>query len=599
MDQLDGVTFFRAASLDSIEGLPPRRIPLMDTIRDRIGNPRLSTFGHLTPTARNFNEAQRVKLAMPPSDLTRMDSGSNVGGLERKSLTSGPIIISANGNALTDIDSSRTTPVPLIARPRPARTRPRPDSKARVTLHYDGLCAPTLVMRFSMLEMPSPETVFANLEDISPSNPSPPSHVESIRRGVVKRRPMSAHVQSIPNPFDDPDIRSLRPLRRASTQILRKRDGSVATTGTFDPMAEVRALANKFPSPPDHTFGRTGADVAPKPAQHKHEEDERTYRLNRSSSGNSKHSSMRSNSVRRKPVPGTLPGLMAQSFTYPMPPPAQPSSTLRPSTEDQHEAQIRQQLRKNWMPKAAVPSPKNSASTSDSIGAHTMGTSVAPSTPRTAVSFHNVINSAYDSAYAVSVAEDRPMGRLADRVIEMEAYLDGEKEKRVLTPVPAAPGMLGDRQVWERELELAVSPGVIAHRRPQANMNKEYPWVQNEDPVMGANADLEAAWKTATMTARTHHGVEHAGGEDHTVGKIKSLNSVTTRRQPVVRPVVHSVLSIAVEEDEGSATDQGAFVDSHADPYAPVVPAGLRAKAVPEEPDPPLDRWEPSSHTRR
>ena len=604
MDQQDGFTLFRAASLDSIEGLPPRRIPLMDSVLGRVSSLPLSTFGRQSPTAHNPQDATKGKPTLPLFKLAKVDSHASAGGHEEKrSSTPEPIVVSVDDDVLTDF-------IP-IARPRPARVHPQPGDRARVTLHYDGLRAPTLVLRFSALHIPSPGTVLAALKGVTPTNTEPPSPVESVKKDIVKRRAMSAYAQSIPNPFDDADTQSLRPLplRRASTQVRKRRDqGSVATVATmgFDPIAEVRALANKFPIPPD------GSDGTPKPeqgSQSEHEEGEHSSDLNRSSSGHSKQSSTRTNSTRRKPAPIPSPGLVPRSVSIPTPLLAQPPSMPGTSMEDQRKAQILQKSRKNWTP-SDVPlntgfalRPKNSVAVSVSTAAQTMGTSMAPSTPHTGMSFRDAIDSVYDPEYVVPLSEDRPMGRLADRAIEMEAYLDKEKEKRGITPpttVTATPRTLEARKIWGEERDETQSVGAVAHRRPQGNVNTEYPWAQREDPVTGANADLEAAWKTATTTARTHNGVEHAGGEDHTVGQVKSLVRVTTRRQPVVRPVVHSVLSISVEEHEESVGDEISIGDqwSFVDPYASVIPAGMRAAPVPEEPDSPLDRWEPSPYIR-
>lgn len=614
MDVLDGFTLFRAASLDSIEGLPPRRIPLMDSVRDRVNNPPLTTFGRQSPTPRNLQDVTKVKPALPPSNLGKIDSRRSAGDYEdKRSITSMPIIVSGDGDVLTDL-------IP-IARPRPARVQPQPDEQARVTLHYDGLRAPTLALRFSALHIPSPGSVLAALKDATPTETESLSPVESITvegttvESFVRRRAMSAYAQPIPNPFDDADTQSLLPLRlrRASTQVRRRVDqGSVATVG-FDPIADVRALATKFPSPPDDSVGHAGENVTLRPeqgSQSGHDEGGHRPDLDRSSSGNSKQSSRRSNSARRKPAPMASPGLLAQSATSTTALPTRPPSIPRASIGDQRMSQSRQRSRKNWTPNDVPPSTgaarraKNSiAGNSVSTVAQTTGTSMAPSTPPTGMSFRDAIDSVYDPEYAMPMSDDLPLGRLEDRPLEMEAYLDMEKERKsAVRPNSggATPRAVKDRNIWVQEQDSTVlSPGVVAHRRPQGNVNTEYPWAQKEDPVMGADVDLEAAWKTATTTARTHDGVGHAG-EDHTVGQVKSLNRVTTRRQPVVRPVVHSVLSISLEEqsesvgDEISIGDQWSFVD----PYASVVPAGTQGMSVPEEPDSPVDRWEPNPYIR-
>ena len=612
MDVLDGFTLFRAASLDSIEGLPPRRIPLMDSVRN---GPPL-TFGRQSPTARNLQDATKVKPALPPSNLGKIDSRRSAGDNEdKRSITSMPIIVSADGDVLTDL-----IPIP---RPRPARVQPQPDEQARVTLHYDGLRAPTLALRFSALHIPSPGSVLAALKDTTPTETETESlsPVESVTvegttvESFVKRRAMSAYAQPIPNPFDDADTQSLQPLRlrRASTQVRRRPDqGSVATVG-FDPIADVRALATKFPTPPDDSVGHAGENVTLRPeqgSQSGHDEGGHRPDLNRSSSGNSKQSSRRSNSTRRKPAPMASPGLLAQSATSTTPLPTRPPSTPRVSIGDQRTAQSRRRSRKNWTQNDFPPSTgaarraKNSiAGNSVSTAAQTMGTSMAPSTPHTGMSFRDAIDSVYDPEYAMPLSDDLPFEQLEDRPLEMEAYLDMEKERRgVARPNSGGitPREVKDQRIWVQEQDSTVmSPGVIAHRRPQGNVNTEYPWAQKEDPVMGADVDLEAAWKTATTTARTHNGVGRAG-EDHTVGQVKSLNRVTSRRQPIVRPVVHSVLSVSLEEqsesvgDEISTGDQWSFVD----PYASVVPAGMQGRSVPEEPDSPVDRWEPNPYIR-
>ena len=616
MDQLDGFTLFRAASLDSIEGLPPRRIPLMDSVRDRVNSPPLPTFvGRQSPTARNLQETTKVKPALPHSKLGKMDPRRSAGDHEDKR-SSMPIIVSTDGDILTDF-------VP-IARPRPVRVQLQSNEQARVTLHYDGLRAPTLVLRFSALQIPSPGTVLAGLKNVTPTDTEPASPLESVtaesntvegvRKDVFKRRVMSAYAQPIPNPFDDADTQSLQPLRRrrADTQVQRRVDqGSVATVG-FDPIADVRALANKFPSPPDDSVGHTGENVTPKPeqwSQSGHDEDGQSPGLDRSSSGHSKQSSRRSNSARRKPAPMVSPALVSQSVISPTPLPTRPPPIPRTSIEDQRTTQSRQRSRIHWTSNDVPPSTgaalraKNSYAGNSISTAQTMGTSMAPSTSPTGMSFRDAIDSVYDPEYSVAISEDRPMGRLADRTLEMEAYLDMEKERKGVTPPSsdvATPRAVKGRRNWEQTQEQIVpSPGVVARRRPQGNVNTEFPWAQKEDPVMGANVDLEAAWKTATTTARTHDEVGHAGG-DHTVGLVKSLSRVTSRRQPVVRPVAHSVLSISVEEQEESVGDDISIGDqwSFVDPYASVVPAGIRGVSVPEEPDSPVDRWEPNPHIR-
>lgn len=613
MDQLDGFTLFRAASLDSIEGLPPRRIPLMDSVRDRVKSPPLPTFGRQSPTARNLQDT-KMKPALPPSNLRKIDSRRGEDDHEdKKSITSMPIIVSADGDVLTDF-------IP-IARPRQARVHPQSDEQTRVTLHYDGLRAPTLVLRFSALHMPSPGTMLASLKNATPTDTEPPTPiesvtvesttVESVKKDVIKRRAISAYAQPIPNPFDDADTQSLRPLRlrRASTQVRKRADRSPVATVGFDPIADVRALANKFPSPPDDSVGHTEENVTLKTeqwSQSGHDEGGRSPGLDRSSSGNSKQSSRRSNSTRRKPPPMVSPALVAQSVTSPTPLPTRPPPIPRTSIEDQRTAQSRQRSRMNWTPNDVPPSTgaalrtKNSYASNSISTARTMGTSMAPSTSPTGMSFRDAIDSVYDPEYAVAMSEDQPMG---GRTLEMEAYLDLEKERRGVAPPNsdvATPRAVKDRQNWERtQDQIVTSPSVVARRRPQGNVNTEFPWAQKEDPVMGANVDLEAAWQTATTTARTHDEVGHAGG-DHTVGQVKSMSRVTSRRQPVVRPVIHSVLSISVEEQEESVGDDISIGDqwSFVDPYASVVPAGMRGMSVPEEPDSPVDRWEPNPYIR-
>jgi hypothetical protein len=229
---------------------------------------------------------------------------------------------------------------------------------------------------------------------------------------------------------------------------------------------------------------------------------------------------------------------------------------------------------------------------------------MAPSTSPTGMSFRDAIDSVYDPEYAAPLSDGQPLGRLEDRPLEMETYLGMEKERKGVASSNSGdttPKAVKDRKMWEQEQDPTVlSPSLVAYRRPQGSINTEYPWVKKEDPVMGANVDLEAAWKTATTTARTHDGVGQAGGEDHTVGQVKSLNRVTSRRQPVVRPVTHSVLSVSLEEQEESAGDETSIGDqwSFVDPYASVVPTGMRGPSVPDEPDSPVDRWAPNPYIR-
>jgi hypothetical protein len=123
---------FRVASIDSIEGLPPRRIPVNPAaFRNLIGAPMAETFVKMSPTATTFHTRKNVPDAM--KDMKKFD----LSFVDEKSGNRGrPGVLPA-------------TIIPgLMAQRIAASVATRPLEK-RVTVAYDGHVAPVLDVRFS------------------------------------------------------------------------------------------------------------------------------------------------------------------------------------------------------------------------------------------------------------------------------------------------------------------------------------------------------------------------------------------------------------------------------------------------------------------
>ncbi|KAG8796896.1 hypothetical protein FRC18_009128, partial [Serendipita sp. 400] len=213
LDETASLVLFRIGSIDSIEGLPPRGIPIHTdrSIRELIGAPIVTTFSHMSPTATAFHTRKNAPDAMKaisqydrsffssdekpgprPNGLKNLNgSGSGSGSFEEKETLQSAIVPAlviqsvgapATNNATypnqvtttptphtpqryTPSPSNRnfkngtSTPTPTPSTSTPAGPGPGPgpgpgedqdyQRGKRVTLAYDGLAAPVLDIRFS------------------------------------------------------------------------------------------------------------------------------------------------------------------------------------------------------------------------------------------------------------------------------------------------------------------------------------------------------------------------------------------------------------------------------------------------------------------
>ncbi|KAG8769883.1 hypothetical protein FRC20_004307 [Serendipita sp. 405] len=213
LDETASLVLFRIGSIDSIEGLPPRRIPIHTdrSIRELIGAPIVTTFSHMSPTATAFHTRKNAPDAMKaisqydrsffssdekprpgPSGLKNLNSNLNSNGsgsFEEKETVQSAIVPAlviqgvgapATNNATypNQVTNTTTTTIPQRYTPSPPNNRnfkndtftPTPSTSTpgpgqdqdqgpgqdqdyqrgkRVTLAYDGLAAPVLDIRFS------------------------------------------------------------------------------------------------------------------------------------------------------------------------------------------------------------------------------------------------------------------------------------------------------------------------------------------------------------------------------------------------------------------------------------------------------------------
>ena len=206
---------FRVGSIDSIEGLPPRRIPVSQSgLRSLIGAPITETFAKMSPTATAFHARKKVPDAM--LSLRQFDNTF----FDEKPSQAGDVLPSAIIPALVvqniSTPSLTTTSAPYgfgrasyIRRrsdsldspgitgnsdrrgnafpERPTFAQPRQGK--RVTLAYDGLQAPVLNIRFSAQLLPEVGKLISGIgrNSPSPSTDNPPAENSRNQRAVVSR----------------------------------------------------------------------------------------------------------------------------------------------------------------------------------------------------------------------------------------------------------------------------------------------------------------------------------------------------------------------------------------------------------------------------
>ncbi|KAG8832111.1 hypothetical protein FRC20_007968 [Serendipita sp. 405] len=296
LDETASLVLFRIGSIDSIEGLPPRRIPIHTdrSIRELIGAPIVTTFSHMSPTATAFHTRKNAPDAMKaisqydrsffssadekpgprPSGLKNLNgSGGSGGSFEEKETVQSAIVpalvIQSVGAPATN---NATYPNQVTPTPTPQRYTPSPSNRnfkdgtstpgqdqrgKRVTLAYDGLAAPVLDIRFSSQAFADANVLIKRLGKHSPSGSTDGSghnhhvhghgHLAPImeqRTGISRSKTFVGNVaitntsSSSGSPFADPP-----PPRGRSRSLSQK---STATPSSSAAAAAAPELNNPF-----------------------------------------------------------------------------------------------------------------------------------------------------------------------------------------------------------------------------------------------------------------------------------------------------------------------------------------------------------------
>ncbi|KIM21049.1 hypothetical protein M408DRAFT_112004 [Serendipita vermifera MAFF 305830] len=246
IDESPGSTMFRVGSIDSIEGLPPRRIPVNPAaLRTLIGAPMSDTFAKMSPTATAFHTRKKVPDAMAgvrAFDVSFVDEKSGRIGEPSKLrdvVPSGPITVrnlvvpsggSPNPYGFGRASANYGKPGVDAGKLYPERpTFPKlKQAEKRVTVAYDGLQAPVLDIRFSSQIFPDAGKLIGRLGKHSPSGSTDHS----------SERPALSRSQTAPAPAVAPRARSMPPakLKTASKEDSQSSQSSLpATTQSVSP----------------------------------------------------------------------------------------------------------------------------------------------------------------------------------------------------------------------------------------------------------------------------------------------------------------------------------------------------------------------------
>lgn len=216
---------FRVGSLDSIEGLPPRRIPVNPAaLRNLIGAPMSDTFAKMSPTATAFHTRKKVPDAMAgvkAFDMSFVDEKAGSSGGPSKALASGAIsslrVQNVNvparnsygfGRASVMAEMSVTTKNGYSERPTFPKLK---QAEKRVTVAYDGRQAPVLDIRFSSQVFPDAGKLIGRLGKDSPSGSA------DLSTGG-DARPALSRSQTAPAPAVIPRARSMPPAKSRLAQ---------------------------------------------------------------------------------------------------------------------------------------------------------------------------------------------------------------------------------------------------------------------------------------------------------------------------------------------------------------------------------------------
>ncbi|KAF9463236.1 hypothetical protein BDZ94DRAFT_633486 [Collybia nuda] len=199
-------------------------------LREFISNPRLSTFHQLTPTATAFHAKSRA-----PHGLSQISSARATDGLP---------------------GMKQFATIKDFTRLGDGSEKPR----ERVTVHFDN-GAPTLHMRFSALNFPSP--IF-NVRSRPQSEWVPISRPVSYGRMAYQDVPPSAPsiLSSLALSDSGPHLANL-PLPHNTPSQQPRTQSAYSIPESYTSLTDVRELASQFPGPPSHTLETVKQSPAP------------------------------------------------------------------------------------------------------------------------------------------------------------------------------------------------------------------------------------------------------------------------------------------------------------------------------------------------
>jgi hypothetical protein len=216
IDETPVSTMFRVGSVDSIEGLPPRRIPVNQSggIRTLIGAPMTETFAKMSPTATAFHTRKKVPDAMSGLrnfDMSFVDEKGGPTGdaaiipTRMVQTISAPFLRVAGSGRVANASTASGGNGSLdgqgnVYPERPTFLEPGQGEK-RVTLAYNGLQAPVLDIRFSAQVFPDARKLINGFGRHSPAGSITPGEDAGSERPALARSRTSpaATISSRPN----------------------------------------------------------------------------------------------------------------------------------------------------------------------------------------------------------------------------------------------------------------------------------------------------------------------------------------------------------------------------------------------------------------
>ncbi|CAK5276166.1 unnamed protein product [Mycena citricolor] len=207
-----------------------------------ISNPRFSTFRQLSPTAEDFYSAPRANPVIVEPEPEMMEVGRTVSAQ-----------YSARESTRSDF-SQKMAEFTQIKQQHAGDTLEVP--KQRVTVHFGDKGAPSLQMRFSHLDMPSP-AVIADSVKARPVSPSWMSMAQSSQYNP-SIAPSFAFDPPQPIPTTYPkyvaggnvEVGSQYSRALSSAELPHRRGMSEFSTRSSNTLAAMRKLAEQFPGPP-------------------------------------------------------------------------------------------------------------------------------------------------------------------------------------------------------------------------------------------------------------------------------------------------------------------------------------------------------------